>query len=215
MSHRAYVAGLFTQLWRELGGSLQGKVRDGEVPQGARLLSLTRSDALSEVIRDINKYSNNVMARQVFLTIGALSEGAPGTLTKARNAIHRWLTQKGAATPELVLDNGSGLSRDGRISARSMGELLVSAFRSAVMPEFTASLPLVATDGTMRKRLSDTDIAGRAHIKTGTLNGVRSIAGYVLDSKGRTIVVVFMVNHANAANAQAAQDALLRWIYYR
>jgi D-alanyl-D-alanine carboxypeptidase/D-alanyl-D-alanine-endopeptidase (penicillin-binding protein 4) len=190
-------------------------VRDGQVPAGARLIMSTRSDALSEVIRDINKYSNNVMARQLFLTLGALGEGAPGTLAKARNVIHQWLTEKGAPTGEFVMENGSGLSRSERITARGMGELLLAAFRSPVMPELMASLPVVAVDGTMKKRLSNAEVAGQAHIKTGSLSGVRSIAGYVLDAKGRRMVVVFIVNHANAVNAQPAQDALLRWIYRR
>jgi D-alanyl-D-alanine carboxypeptidase/D-alanyl-D-alanine-endopeptidase (penicillin-binding protein 4) len=215
LSHRAYVAGLFTQLWTDLGGTVSGAVRDGQLPPGARLVLSTQSDALAEVVRDINKYSNNVMARQLFLTLGAFGEGAPGTVEKARNTIRQWLTQKGIAMPELALDNGSGLSRIERISAKSMGELLLAAFRSAVMPEFLASLPVVAADGTMRKRLSNAGVAGQAHIKTGTLSSVRAIAGYVLDARGRRVVVVFIVNHANAANAQAAQDALLGWVYRR
>jgi D-alanyl-D-alanine carboxypeptidase/D-alanyl-D-alanine-endopeptidase (penicillin-binding protein 4) len=215
LSHRAYVAALFTQLWTDLGGTVSGTVRDGQLPPGARLVLSTQSDALAEVVRDINKYSNNVMARQLFLTLGAFGEGAPGTVEKARNTIRQWLTQKGIAMPELALDNGSGLSRNERISAKSMGELLLAAFRSAVMPEFLASLPVVAADGTMRKRLSNAGVAGQAHIKTGTLSSVRAIAGYVLDARGRRVVVVFIVNHANAANAQAAQDALLGWVYRR
>jgi D-alanyl-D-alanine carboxypeptidase/D-alanyl-D-alanine-endopeptidase (penicillin-binding protein 4) len=83
------------------------------------------------------------------------------------------------------------------------------------MPELIASLPLAAMDGTMKKRLADADVAGQAHIKTGSLTGVRSIAGYMLDAQGRRLVVVSFVNHPNAANAQAAQDALLAWIYHR
>ncbi len=78
-----------------------------------------------------------------------------------------------------------------------------------------ASLPLVAVDGTMKKRLAGAELAGQAHIKTGSLAGVRSIAGYVLDSQGRRVVVVFIVNHANAGNAQPVQDALLKWAYNR
>ncbi|MGZ5094451.1 MAG: D-alanyl-D-alanine carboxypeptidase/D-alanyl-D-alanine endopeptidase [Burkholderiales bacterium] len=215
LSHRAYVAGLFTQLWRDIGGTIAGTVRDGQVPEGARLIMSTRSDALSEVVRDINKYSNNVMARQLFLTLGALGDGAPGTLAKGRNVIRQWLTERGAQMGEIVMDNGSGLSRTERITARGMGELLLAAFRSPVMPELMASLPVVAVDGTMKKRLSTAEVAGQAHIKTGSLSGVRAIAGYVLDAKGRRMVVVFIVNHANAANAQPVQDALLRWIYRR
>ena len=215
LTHPAYVEGLFRQLWRELGGTLHGIVRDGEVPSDARLLATARSPALSEIVRDINKYSNNVMARQLFLTIGAIGAGAPGSMHKARGVIAQWLAQKGLAMPELAMENGSGLSRIERISARGMGEMLLDAYRSAVMPEFIASLPIVAADGTMRKRLAKAEVAGQAHIKGGTLEGVRAIAGYVLDARGRRVVVVFMVNHANAGNSRAAQDALLRWVYRR
>ena len=215
LAHRPYVAALFAHLWKELGGSLSGTVRDGQVPAGARLLASVRSPALSEVVRDINKYSNNVMARQVFLTLGATGARAPGTMEKARAVVKQWLSQKGMPMPELMMENGSGLSRIERISARGMGEMLIEAFGSPVMPEFVSSMPIVAADGTMRKRLAGAEIAGQAHIKGGTLNGVRAIAGYVLDAKGRRSVVVLIVNHANAGNAQAAQDALLRWVYRR
>jgi D-alanyl-D-alanine carboxypeptidase/D-alanyl-D-alanine-endopeptidase (penicillin-binding protein 4) len=215
LGHRAYAAALFTALWKELGGTLAGSVRDGTLPAGARLVATARSPALSEVIRDINKWSNNVMARQLFLTLGALGAGTPGTLDKARATIRQWLNQKGLNVPELAMENGSGLSRVERISARGMGEMLLDAYRSPVMPEFISSMPIVAADGTMRKRLANADVAGQAHIKGGTLAGVRAIAGYVLDARGRRSAVVFMVNHANAGNAQAAQDALLRWVYRR
>jgi D-alanyl-D-alanine carboxypeptidase/D-alanyl-D-alanine-endopeptidase (penicillin-binding protein 4) len=213
LNHRAYTAALFNQLWKDLGGSITGTVRDGQVPRDARLLASTRSPTLSEIVRDINKYSNNVMARQLFLTLAAIHGGPPATLEKGAAAVKQWAGQKGLPMPELVIDNGSGLSRIGRISARSMGELLLDAFRSAVMPEFIASLPVVAADGTMKKRLANAQVAGQAHIKGGTLEGVRAIAGYVLDANGRRIVVVFMVNHQNAAQAQTAQDALLQWVH--
>jgi D-alanyl-D-alanine carboxypeptidase/D-alanyl-D-alanine-endopeptidase (penicillin-binding protein 4) len=213
LSHRAYTAALFNQLWKDLGGSITGTVRDGLVPRDARLVANMRSPMLSEIVRDINKYSNNVMARQLFLTLAALHGGPPATLEKGAAAVKQWGAQKGLSMPELVIDNGSGLSRTGRITARSMGELLLDAFRSAVMPEFIASLPVVAADGTMKKRLANAQVAGQAHIKGGTLEGVRAIAGYVLDALGRRVVVVFMVNHPNAAQAQAAQDALLQWVH--
>jgi D-alanyl-D-alanine carboxypeptidase/D-alanyl-D-alanine-endopeptidase (penicillin-binding protein 4) len=215
LGHREYVGALFTHLWRELGGVFNGAVRDGALPPGARLLASARSPALAEVVRDINKFSNNVMARQLHLTLGAAGGGAPATQEKANNVIKQWLTMRGLHFPELVIENGSGLSRIERISAKHLGQLLVHAFHSAAMPELIASLPLAAVDGTMRKRLHGAEIAGQAHIKTGSLSGVRSIAGYVLDRQGRRIAVVFIVNHANAHNAQPVQDALLRWVYNR
>jgi len=213
LGHRQYLAGLFVQLWKELGGTFSGSVRDGEVTPNARLLTSAKSQTLSEIVRDINKFSNNVMARQLFLALGAAGEGAPATTDKTSRTIRQWLSGKGLSFPELVLENGSGLSRIERISARSLGQLLLSAFRSPVMPELMASLPLAAVDGTMKKRLSGAEVAGQAHIKTGSLEGVRAIAGYVLDGQGRRVVAVFIVNHPDAGNARPAQDALLRWIY--
>ncbi|OGA04297.1 MAG: D-alanyl-D-alanine carboxypeptidase/D-alanyl-D-alanine-endopeptidase [Betaproteobacteria bacterium RIFCSPLOWO2_02_FULL_62_17] len=213
LSHQDYVAGVFRKLWEELGGSLQGRIREGGVAAGARLIATQESASLSEMVRDINKYSNNVMARQLYLTLSAELLGTPGRSDRSETVIRGWLEQKGWAMPELVLENGSGLSREERISAANLGRMLVAAFRSPVMPELLASLPLVAYDGTMRRRLKFQPVAGQAHIKTGSLSGVRSMAGYVLDRNGQRKVVVFFINHANAAAGQTAHDALLRWVY--
>lgn len=215
LGHAQYVLALFRELWHEQGGTLAGGVRDGAVAPDARLLTSVQSPSVSEVVRDINKYSNNVMARQLFLTLGAVGAGAPAGADKSARVIRQWLAGKGLSFPELVIENGSGLSRIERITARNLGEVLLAAFRSAVMPELMASMPVAAVDGTMKKRLSGADVAGQAHIKTGSLTGVRAIAGYVLDGRGRRVAVVFIVNHANAGNAQGVQDALLRWVYQR
>jgi D-alanyl-D-alanine carboxypeptidase/D-alanyl-D-alanine-endopeptidase (penicillin-binding protein 4) len=215
LGHPQYVHGLFTLLWRELGGSFSGGVRDGTAPPGVRLLLSQQTQSLAEIARDINKYSNNVMARQLFLTLGAIALGPPASNEKSARAIRQWLASRSLLIPELALENGSGLSRIERISAKSLAQLLLVAQRSSVMPEFAASLPLVAVDGTMKKRLAGADVAGQAHIKTGSLTGVRAIAGYVLDAKGRTMVVVCIINHAKAQSAPAVQDALLNWVYRR
>ena len=215
LPHAHYVLGLFRELWRELGGTFTGTVRDGAAGTDARVLAAIESSPLAQVVRDMNKFSNNVMARQLYLTLGAEGAGEPATLEKADRVIRDWLATKGLSFPEMVLENGSGLSRVERISAQHLGQLLLASFRSPVMPEFIASLPLAAMDGTMKKRLADADVAGQAHIKTGSLTGVRSIAGFMLDAQGRRWVVVSIVNHSNAANAQGAQDALLSWLYQR
>jgi D-alanyl-D-alanine carboxypeptidase/D-alanyl-D-alanine-endopeptidase (penicillin-binding protein 4) len=215
LGHAQYVHALFTLLWRELGGSFSGGMLDGVVPSGATPVLTHQSQPLFDIVRDINKFSNNVMARQLFLSLGAIALGAPASNEKSVRAIRQWLESRRLSTPELVLENGSGLSRAERISARGLAQLLLLASRSAVMPEFVASLPLVAVDGTMRKRLNGAGIAGQAHIKTGSLAGARAIAGYVLDARGRLTVVVFLVNHARAAEAQSAQDALLKWVHTR
>ncbi|MBE0616207.1 MAG: D-alanyl-D-alanine carboxypeptidase/D-alanyl-D-alanine-endopeptidase [Burkholderiales bacterium] len=208
-----YVYGVFKQLWRELGGSITGGWRDGTVPAGARLLATGESASNAELVRDINKFSNNVMARQLFLTLGAEMLALPANSERSTQAVRAWLAEKGLDFPELVLENGSGLSRVERISAEHMGKLLLAAWRSAVMPELMASLPLVAQDGTMRRRLRFESIAGQAHIKTGSLSDARTLAGYVLDRHGRRRVVVMFINDANAGGGRPAQDALLQWVY--
>ena len=208
-----YFAAILRGLWTELGGTWTGGVRDGVVPPTAKLLYVHESEPLSDLIRDINKFSNNVMARQVFLTIGAEKGGAPARTEEAVRAIKDWIASKRISAPELTLENGSGLSRSERISVEHMAALLQAAWRSPMMPEFISSLPVAAVDGTMKKRLHGERVAGSAHIKTGLLNDSRAIAGYVLDRHGRRWVVVMFVNHGRARDADAAQDALLEWIY--
>jgi serine-type D-Ala-D-Ala carboxypeptidase/endopeptidase (penicillin-binding protein 4) len=208
-----YVEAMIRQLWRELGGSWTGKAREGTVSASARLVYRHDSAPLAEIVRDINKFSNNVMARQLYLTLAAELGGAPARPENARHAIRQWLDLKKIRAPEFVIENGSGLSRIERASAASVAALLHAAWRSAVMPEFVASLPVVAADGTMRKRLLGEPVAGQAHVKTGLLQDARSMAGYVLDRHGRRHVVVMLVNHPRAPQSQAAQDALLAWVY--
>jgi len=209
----AYANVLFRQVWGDLGGTLRGRVRDGVTPPGARVLAERQSPPLVEIVRDINKFSNNVMTRQLLLTLGAELSGTPASEIHGALVIRQWLDQRGLSMPELVIENGSGLSRNERISAQSMANLLNAAWQSPTMPELISSLSLVGYDGTMRRRLGIQSVAGRAHIKTGLLNDVRTIAGYVLAASGRRYVVVAMVQHANAVAAREAHDALLQWVH--
>jgi D-alanyl-D-alanine carboxypeptidase/D-alanyl-D-alanine-endopeptidase (penicillin-binding protein 4) len=208
-----YLEGLVRALWGELGGTWGGKLREGSASPGARLLYTHESEPLSDVVRDINKFSNNVMARQLYLTLGAELEGPPAQADKSARAVRQWLEGKGMPMPELVLDNGSGLSRVARISPAHMNALLQAAWRGPLMPEFVASLPIVAVDGTMKKRLKAEPVAGQAHIKTGMLRDVRAMAGYVLARDGRRYTVVMIVNYARATETDPAMDALLEAIY--
>lgn len=215
LDNAAYVYALFRELWLEQGGSIHGGFKPGETPATAKLLATTSSPPLADVIRLINKYSNNLMARQTLLTIGAEKQGTPASADKGIRSVKEWLTDKKLDFPELVLENGAGLSRQERISAQHLGDLLLSAWKSPFMPELMSSLPVTAVDGTLEKRLKNSNVAGQAHLKTGSLEGVRAMAGYLLDSQGRRWVVVFVVNHANAGASRAAQDALLEWLYER
>ena len=205
--------GLIRALWKELGGTLGGQVRSGTVPVGSRLIATHESPPLADTVRDINKYSNNVMARQVYLTLG--NESAPATAERARQRIADWLNARGLRFAELEIENGSGLSRSERISADSLNRLLLDAWKNPVMPEFVSSLPIVGIDGTMKKRLNGSEATGRAHIKTGTLDSVKTAAGYALDARGRRYAVTFLINHPRASAGSAAIDALLVWVAQR
>jgi D-alanyl-D-alanine carboxypeptidase/D-alanyl-D-alanine-endopeptidase (penicillin-binding protein 4) len=185
------------------------------MPADARVLVEHESMSLAEAVRDINKYSNNVMARELFLSTAAEVLKMPANPERAQRVVRGFYNGKGLTLTDLLLDNGSGLSRRERISAASMAQVLQAAWASPVMPEFVASLPLVGFDGTMRRRLNLQSVAGQAHVKTGTLADVRAAAGYVLAASGKSYVVVVFVNHPNAGGAQAAQDALLQWVYDR
>jgi D-alanyl-D-alanine carboxypeptidase/D-alanyl-D-alanine-endopeptidase (penicillin-binding protein 4) len=134
------------------------------------------------------------------------------SIPRSTAALRQWLTREQMEFPELVLENGAGLSRKERISAQHLAELLQHAARSRYAAELEASLPILGMDGTMKKRFKDNDIAGYAHIKSGMLEGVKSIAGYVKSHSGKQWVVVFVINHPNASRAQPAQDALIEWL---
>ena len=213
LSPEQHADGLIRALWRELGGKLDGRVRDGRTPERAMPLVRHESAPLADIVRDINKYSNNVMARQLFLTLSG--DGAPASTERATRRLLDWLNARGLAFPELVVDNGSGLSRSERIAAGSLNRLLLDAWRNPVMPELIASLPLAGVDGTMKKRLNGSPAVGRAHIKTGTLDGVKSAAGYALDGDGRRYAVTFLINDPRAAAGGPAIDALLTWVARR
>lgn len=213
LDHPHYVLAMFAHYWKDAGGTFSGDVRDGKVPPQAQPLATLQSPPLYDTVRDINKLSNNVMARQVFLTLATTAYAPPATTGLAAAAVRRWLAQQKLRFPELVLDNGSGLSRRERISARSMAELLLAADASKLKGEFVSSLAVAATDGTLRKRFANEDVADQALLKTGTLEGVRALAGYVYAADGRRYIVVCLVNHPNAARAQPALDTLVERVY--
>jgi serine-type D-Ala-D-Ala carboxypeptidase/endopeptidase (penicillin-binding protein 4) len=197
-------------VWSEAGGTLRGKVRAGTTPAEARLLYRDTSEPLAALVRDMNKFSNNVMARHLFLALSAERNGQ-GRAEDSAAIVRAWLRERGIVAPELVLENGSGLSRNERVSAATLAALLRSAWKSPVMSELVSSLPIVAVDGTLRRRVSAA--AGHAHLKGGTLDGVQSVAGYVLDRMGRRWIVVMLLNHPRANAAQPALDALVEWVY--
>jgi len=195
-------------LWREMGGKLAGTVHEGRVPTLAPVLPPAiemSSPALAEVIRDINKFSNNVMAQQVFLSLSL----PVASREASREVLRRWWTQRIGPNDMPTLDNGSGLSRNERISAQGLARLLQTAYRSPLMPELMSSLPITGVDGTLKR--SRTSAQGSAHLKTGSLRDVAAMAGYVHTASGKRYVLVAIANHPNASAARPAFEALIEW----
>ena len=215
LDHATYTAGAVRAIWKELGGSIQGQDRQAGVPKNAKLLARAYSPDLAEIIRDINKYSNNTMAQQLFLSLGAqFRNDADGDDAKAaQRVIRQWLAKKGITAPHLVMENGSGLSRAERVSAREMAQMLQAAWKSPYAAEFISSLPIAGKDGTMRKRLKTTAMNGQAHIKTGTLNTVRAISGFSRDNNGHTWAVVAILNDPRPWGASSILDQVLLDLY--
>jgi D-alanyl-D-alanine carboxypeptidase/D-alanyl-D-alanine-endopeptidase (penicillin-binding protein 4) len=210
-----YAYGVFRSLWEEAGSSLSGTLVQTQAPTDEEPFYSVESPPLSDVITYINKFSNNVMARQLFLTLGAEIDSVPGTLQKSREVVRLLLKRRGLEFDELVLDNGAGLSRKTRISSAHLGAVLQQAVKSPWSAEFVSSMSLPGLDGTLRKRFTHEAATGRMHLKTGRLRDVYATAGFVHADSGREYVVVILQNYRGADDGpgEEVQAALLRWLH--
>jgi serine-type D-Ala-D-Ala carboxypeptidase/endopeptidase (penicillin-binding protein 4) len=217
--------------WLKTGGSLEGEVLDATPPLAATAKTRVRAKArtkyrapkpflthesapLGDIIDEVNKWSNNVLARHLFLALSPEFPRKPATLAAARERMQLWLEAQGISKTVMQLDNGSGLSREEKGSAQALGQLLVAAWRNEeIRKRFLPSLPLVGVDGTMGNRLKQSSAAGKAHIKTGTLTGVRAVAGYVRGASGKMYAFVAIANSANTSGAQAVHDLMIEWVH--
>lgn len=215
LTHNEFVYGLFGSLWRDSGGLFEGGWRNVIVEEDAEPLLSFDSLPLTDMIARINKHSNNVMVRQLLYTLGAEANGAPGTEESGKAVISKWLTDNGLASTKIAIENGAGLSRNTRTTAKDMAEMLQFAWRQPYMPEYLASMALSGLDGTLRRRFNDADLLGKAHLKTGSLDHVTAIAGYLQSRSGRRFVIVAMQNFENIHRGpgEEVQEALLRWLY--
>ena len=211
IDHARYAAGIIRSTWADMGGTFNGKTLVGTTPASAKLLARLPSATVADTIRDINKFSNNTIAKQLFVTIGShfRTPSDANDTVAAQRAIDNWWQSLGGKKSNLLIDNGSGLSRQERLTARELAYMLRHASNSPYAAEFQASLPLVGVDGTMRERLSKHPIASKARIKTGTLKNVRALAGYSKDRDGNNWVVVIIVNHDKNINNAILDDLLV------
>lgn len=169
---------------------------------------------MAEIVRVTNKYSSNMMARSLLLTVAAETSGTPATAAAGEASIKEMLASRRFEFPELVIGNGSGLSREAQISGDSMARLLIGAWKSRYAPEFLASLALGGLDGTLRQRFEKMDDPSRIRMKTGTLKDVSTIAGYVTGQSGKHYAVVVYINHPGVQNGvgEAIQGAVIQWV---
>jgi D-alanyl-D-alanine carboxypeptidase/D-alanyl-D-alanine-endopeptidase (penicillin-binding protein 4) len=210
-----HVFNAFRDFWTDLNGTLTGGLKIGKIQAEDKRFHVYSSPTLGEQIRLINKWSNNVMTKQLLLTLGAKVFGAPATPEKGRKAVLDILAENNINTKGIRLESGTGLSRIARITAKQMSELLETAYRDAYMPEFMASLSLAGVDGTLVNRFRKDDLRGRSHLKTGTLDFVSAISGYMLNRNGNRLVIVIQHNGKRTGGGRATkiQNALLRWSF--
>ncbi len=215
LTHNEFVYGLFRSLWRESGGVFDGEWKNVVADEEAEPLLVFDSLPLREMIARVNKHSNNVMARQLLYTLSAEVDGGPGTEQGGRKVIADWLVDNGLESCKLALENGAGLSRDARITAADLAALLRFAWRQPYMPEYLSSMSLSGLDGTLTRRFRNTELIGTAHLKTGSMDHVTAIAGYLQSRSGRRFAVVALQNHEDIHRGpgEEVQHALLRWLY--
>lgn len=203
----------FRTLASQVGLIWHGKVTEGIAPDSAELLFDVWSDDLGTVVKLTNKFSNNVLAKHILLSLAAKdSPGIPASYARARAIVNEWLQQRvGVGAGDILLDNGSGLSRQSRVTARAMTQLISYGWKSPRMPEWIASFPISATDGTMSKRRV---APGQAYIKTGLMNTVKSAGGIIQARSGKRYAVFAVVQGKKATETDAPIDRLIEWVYF-
>ena len=216
----AYLAPDANQYWEmflrtvasQVGLTWQGEVFEGIAPAESKLLFDVWSEDLGTIVKLTNKFSNNVLAKHILLSLAAKdSPGIPASYARARAIVNQWLQQRvGIGAGEILLDNGSGLSRQARVTARAMTRLIGYGWKSPRMPEWLASFPISATDGTMSKRRV---APGYAYIKTGLMNTVKSAGGIIQARSGKRYAIFAAVQGKKATETDAPIDRLIEWVY--
>ncbi|WP_395701587.1 D-alanyl-D-alanine carboxypeptidase/D-alanyl-D-alanine-endopeptidase [Aquabacterium sp.] len=224
MSHEEFTVRAVEGLWREAGGKLRGKVLDKRAPDRDQLLpngpdgepqlpfSVHLSEPLPQVIREINKTSDNMAARNLMLSLVRGFPSRAATMAEARQRVDSWLRRQGLQPGDIALETGSGLSRAERGKPRAMVQLLRNAWASQQAQAFIDSLPIAGVDGTLAHRMTNGRATGAAFLKTGTLLDTRALAGYVKAGSGKTYAVAALVNHPEATRALPSLDGLIEWV---
>lgn len=213
LDHARFAFNAFVTAWEDAGGSIRARLETGPTPAHARTLIDWQSPRpLIELVSDINKMSNNPMTRNLFLNLSA-EQGVSATREASSQLVKDYLRSRGLDFPELVLDNGAGLSRHERIAPQNLARLLAQALTASDSQAWIQTLPAAGFEGTLRNRFRQSELQGRAWLKTGALEDVRGLAGYLLSASGRWVVLVVLVNHPQASQARTAIDSLVKWAH--
>ncbi len=211
LNHQEYFANAFSSIWNALDGKHEGQILAREAPRDAVLIGTYISEPISAAIRKINKESSNVMARHLFLELGQ-QPSQENRLHHARDTINKWAAENGLDTSSLFVDNGSGLSRYGRVTTKFIASVLRRAWMDPSMPEFLSSLSIPGVDGTLENKFELTPLNSRSHLKTGFLKNVRAVAGYIHHDSGEVLSVVIIVNGETLTKGGNLADKILQLI---
>ncbi len=209
-----YAGTTLAWLLKQNGIEFNGKVRSGTA-SGKKLIT-DKSKPLCLILRDLNKFSNNFTAEMVLKTLAAENAGVPGTTENGAAILKSFLQKNGANPQEFEIHNGSGLSRDNKISARTFNQALLTAYKNnRIRSDFMASLAIAGTDGTLKNRLKSPNLIGNVKAKTGTLNDVSSLSGYLETSSGKMLAFTIIANGAGAGSGAyfGLQEKLLNALY--
>ncbi|MEW6430907.1 MAG: D-alanyl-D-alanine carboxypeptidase/D-alanyl-D-alanine-endopeptidase [Myxococcota bacterium] len=184
------------ELLKQRGVKVKGRVRAGTVPPGQKMLYVAVSDTLDVVLKKLNKHSSNFVAEQLIKTLGAEKRGAPGSTANGIAVVEDFLAQDvGIPRGSFVMKNGSGLNDANRFSATQTNKLLTYMVKNfPLMPEYLSALGIAGKDGTLKYRFEGSDAVGRLRAKTGTLENVSALSGYVQAVGGERFVFSVMVN---------------------
>jgi len=190
-----YAAEVIKEMLRQKGIDISGPVRPGIVPEEAKVICIHRSKPLSEIVASLNKFSNNFIAQQLLKALGAKSKGAPGTTEKGLAAIRDFLEESGLGAEDFLPADGCGLSRNNLTTPKKIVDLLTFMQQKfEYQPEYFSSLAIAGVDGTMRKRLRSPKVQDRVRVKTGLIDGVSCLSGYIYSYHDELIAFSIMMN---------------------
>jgi D-alanyl-D-alanine carboxypeptidase/D-alanyl-D-alanine-endopeptidase (penicillin-binding protein 4) len=190
-----YFGSVLRELLAGAGITVEGETRLGATPARANVLVTHRSKPLSLIVRDLDKFSNNFIAEQLLKAISAQTAGPPGTTAGGTAALRAYLSEAGADSSSCYIVDGSGFSRENRLTPRALVLVLRRALSDFTMSyEYAASLSVSGTDGTLEDRMGYPGLRRAVRAKTGLLDGVTAISGIIETASGDQVLFSIMIN---------------------